>query len=76
MMNNNVTPPTSPVLFSYAPTGGSNGYGSGTNLSDVGTDFTVTTATGTTNITITVSAVGGITLGTSVVGIFAGAVDP
>jgi hypothetical protein len=71
-MNNNVTPPTSPVLLSYATTGSSNGYGSGTNLSDVGTDYTVTTATGTPNI---VSAVGRVNLGTSVVGTFAGVVD-
>jgi len=67
--------PTSPVLFSYATTGGCNGYGSETNLANVGTDFTVVTATGTPNITIIVSAVGGVTLGTSVLGTFAGVGD-
>jgi hypothetical protein len=69
MMNNSGTPPTSPVLFSYATTGGCNGYGSETNLANVGTDFTVVTATGTPNITIIVSAVDGVTLGTSVLGL-------
>jgi len=72
MMNNSGTSPTSPVLFSYAITGGCNGYGSETNLANVGTDFTVKTATGTPNI---VSAVGGVTLGTSVLGTFAGVGD-
>lgn len=75
MMNNSGTPPTSPVLLSYATTGSSNGYGSGTNLANVGTDFTVVTATGTPNITIIVSVVGGVTLGTSVLGTFAGVGD-
>ena len=75
IMANSGTPPTSPILFSYATTPANNAYLSEANLSNVGTDFTVTTANGTP-ITITVSAVGNVTLGTSVVGNFKAVGDP
>ena len=68
MMNSGGTAPTSATLFTYAT--GANGYVNATNLSNVGTDFNVSTATGTPNITITVSSVGGTNLTTNQVGNF------
>jgi prepilin-type N-terminal cleavage/methylation domain len=72
MMANSGTAPSSSTLFTYAT--GANAYGNVANLSNVGTDFTVVTATGTP-ITISVSNVAGTGLTTNVVGNFAGAGD-
>jgi prepilin-type N-terminal cleavage/methylation domain-containing protein len=68
MMNSGGTAPNSSILYTYAT--GANGYVNATNLSNVGTDFNVSTATGTPNITITVSSVGGTNLTTNQVGNF------
>jgi len=73
MMANSGTAPTSPVLYGYAT--GANAYVSAANLANVGTDFTVVTATGTP-ITITVSVVAGANLANNVVVNFRGAGDP
>ena len=72
MMANSGTAPTSAQLYTYAT--GANAYANANNLANVGTDFTVATATGTP-ITITVSAVSNVNLTTNVVGNFAGAGD-
>ena len=68
MMNSSGTAPTSAALYTYAT--GANGYISAANLANVGTDFNVTTASGTPNITITVTAVGNTNLTTNQVGNF------
>ena len=74
MMNSSGTAPTSVLLYTYAT--GANGYITAANLANVGTDFTVTTASGTPNITITVSAVGNTNLTTNQVGYFRAAGEP
>ena len=73
MMANSGTAPTSAQLYTYATTG-TNGYLNTTNLSNVGTDFNIITATGTP-ITITVNQVAGVNLSPNVVGNFTGAGD-
>jgi prepilin-type N-terminal cleavage/methylation domain-containing protein len=70
MIKQNGVPPTNATLFTYAT--GVDGYGSQSNLSNVGVDYTVVTATGDP-ITITVSAVQGKTLTNAIVGNFAAA---
>ena len=74
MMNSGGIAPTSAALYIYAT--GANGYINAANLANVGTDFNVTTASGTPNITITVTAVGGVLLTTSQVGNFRAAGEP
>src|SRR5450759_921300 len=74
MMNSGGIAPTSAALYIYAT--GANGYISAANLANVGTDFNVTTASGTPNITITVTAVGNTNLTTSQVGYFRAAGEP
>jgi prepilin-type N-terminal cleavage/methylation domain-containing protein len=70
MMANGGLAPTNAALFDYAT--GTNGYGSQTNLSNVGADFVVTTTTGSP-ITISVSSVGGTAVSPAVNGNFAAA---
>ena len=70
LIRNNGVAPTNAALFTYAT--GSDGYGTEGNLSNIGTDYAVVTATGSP-ITITVSAVQGKALTTSVVGNFSAA---
>lgn len=70
MLRDNGVAPTNTALYTYAIS--ANGYGSATNLANVGPDYAVTTATGDP-ITITVTAVQGKTLTTSVVGNFTAA---
>jgi prepilin-type N-terminal cleavage/methylation domain-containing protein len=72
IMANSGIAPNSATLYTYATN--NSGYGTVANLANVGTDFVVTTATGTP-ITITVSNVAGALLTTNVVGNFAGAGD-
>lgn len=70
---NRGTAPTSAQLYAYAISG--DGYGSLANLQNVGTDFTVTVASGTP-ISITVTQVQGQALTTSVSDTFSAAGDP
>jgi MSHA pilin protein MshA len=72
LMNSGGSAPTSPQLFTYAT--GVNGYANAANLADVGTDFFATVTTGTP-IAISVTTVGGVALGTPVVGHFTAAGD-
>ena len=74
MMNSSGTAPTSAALYIYAT--GANGYINAANLANVGTDFNVTTASGTPNITITVTSVGNTNLTTNQVGYFRAAGEP
>lgn len=74
MMNSSGTAPTSAALYIYAT--GANGYINAANLANVGTDFNVTTASGTPNITITVTSVGNTNLTTNQVGNFRAAGEP
>ena len=70
MLRDNGKAPTNTELFSYATS--TDGYGSDTALANVGADYTVTV--GDANpISITVSAVQGKPLDTSVVGNFTAA---
>ncbi|PKN67688.1 MAG: prepilin-type cleavage/methylation domain-containing protein [Deltaproteobacteria bacterium HGW-Deltaproteobacteria-12] len=56
MMNTGGTAPSNTELFTYAT--GANGYGSAANLTNLGSDFGVTVASGNP-ITISVTSVGG-----------------
>jgi prepilin-type N-terminal cleavage/methylation domain-containing protein len=60
MMANSGTAPNSTTLLGYA--NGGNAFVNQTNLMNVGTDFNLTSAVGTGNITITVTNVGGTTI--------------
>ena len=73
IMANSGIAPNSATLYTYATN--SSGYGTAANLANVGTDFVVTTATGTP-ITINVSSVAGVAVTGGVPGNFAGAGDP
>ena len=72
MMNSGGVAPNSPQLYTYATT--ANGYGSPTNLANLGADFNVTVATGTPTIPITVTKVQNVPV--SVVGNFRAAGQP
>jgi prepilin-type N-terminal cleavage/methylation domain-containing protein len=74
MMANSGTAPTSAVLYAYAT--GASGYINAANLANVGTDFNVTTASGTPNISISVTSVGNVLLTTNQVGNFRAAGEP